>query len=137
MNQTSNDNEILLRKVNVRALDLDWIFQDENFKNMLNILSGCHDETILTTKQFRIIIDFAWQKFQKAILKYIVVPFLVMMVLIMYIVVYLMNEFNDIIYKDLTDAKVKKELQVLKVKSYIITAIVTVLVIFFAGLESL
>lgn len=128
---------VQFRKVKLQALDMDWLFQDGNLKELITVLSECSVDSILTTKQLRLVVDLIWSYFQIAILKYILVPFMVYMFCSIYNIGVLITEFNEMIYADMTNEEEQEKYHFLRLKIYLVTTIQTLLLIFFASFECL
>ena len=64
-----------LKRVTVEALDMDWIFYEDNAKTLLEILSDSQNEKVLTKKSIRTFINFMWKYYQSAIIRRIFFPY--------------------------------------------------------------
>jgi len=65
-----------LKKVTVQAIDMDWLFQEHNIEAFIGILSERTFHQHLTLKPIKIFIELLWQKIQKRIICYVLVPYL-------------------------------------------------------------
>jgi hypothetical protein len=92
-----------LKKVGVKALDLDWIFVGDNAKNLLSLLASDADPAILSKKSMRIFIEVMWEYYQKAIIIYIFLPYILYLSLLSYLGGNLVGPFINSFYDDLTD----------------------------------
>lgn len=71
-----SEGEQPLRRVQIEALDLDWIFTEDNAKILLNVLATEANNSVLTKKSIRVFVDLMWTKYQTAIIKFIFVPYM-------------------------------------------------------------
>ena len=76
-NSNVEDEDVLIKRVQVEALDFDWIFQEGNCKTLLNLLAEEANNSALTTKTIRIFVAFMWSYYKTAIVRHIFVPYLV------------------------------------------------------------
>ena len=58
------NTEATMKAVDVKILDLDWLFQDGNGRRFIIMLSKTGHETIFSTSQICTIIDLLWDKYQ-------------------------------------------------------------------------
>jgi len=49
-----------LRRVKITALDIDWLFFEDNFVKTLDILATTQNDEILISKQIKTCINFIW-----------------------------------------------------------------------------
>jgi len=66
-----------LRKVAVKALDMDWLFENNNANTILNVLAN--DDTnnrVLTQEAIQVFLDLTWEVYQPAIIKKVFIPYL-------------------------------------------------------------
>jgi hypothetical protein len=69
------EGEKPLKRVQIEALDFDWIFHDDNAKVLLSLLSSSANTKVLTRKTIKTFIDLMWAHYQKAIIRYIFFPY--------------------------------------------------------------
>lgn len=62
------------KRVTINALDFNWIFEKDNAKSIVMLLSEYGTGDLFVTKSFRILIDFLWKQYQSRIFKFIFVP---------------------------------------------------------------
>ena len=74
------EGEKPLKRVQLEALDFDWIFDENNAKVLLGLLATEANNNALTKKSIKIFIDLMWSKFQPAIILYVFVPYSIMLV---------------------------------------------------------
>ena len=79
------------QRVDVEAIDFDWIFigseknNTSNAKNLLILLNNQEDGELFVQKGVKIFIDLVWEKYQEAIVKKIFVWYLVYLALFVYL----------------------------------------------------
>ena len=129
------EGEQPLKRVQIEALDLDWIFQGDNAKTLLKILASDANNAALTKKTIKIFVDLMWSKYQQAIIRYIFIPYIAYLVCLSQLAGSVAGEFVDILYEDLEDPKIYQQYQILKIKAYVLTSLSTSLMIVFASLE--
>jgi len=64
-----------LKRVQISALDFDWIFQENNAETLLSLLASDANNEVLTKRSIKIFIDLMWGHYQQAIIKNIFVPY--------------------------------------------------------------
>jgi len=69
------EGEKPLKRVQIEALDFDWIFHGMNAKVLLSLLSSSANTKVLTRKTIKTFIDLMWDHYQKAIIRYIFFPY--------------------------------------------------------------
>ena len=69
-------------------LDFNWIFFGNQAKNFIALLSRCSNDEIFATEQIRVLIEFFWQGYFKAIINLLFLPFTVYMALFSFYVTY-------------------------------------------------
>jgi len=52
-----------LKRVTIEAIDMDWIFYEDNSEKLLNILSDTTNEKVLTKKSIKIFVAFMWKHY--------------------------------------------------------------------------
>lgn len=63
-------------RVKIEALDFDWIFQEENGKTFLEILTGLESSSIYSRKSIQILIQMLWSVYQPLILRKVIYPYI-------------------------------------------------------------
>lgn len=71
------DDESLVKRVKIEAIDFDWIFNGDNCKKMINILADNADSNVLVQKSVRVFINLIWTEFQPKIIRRIFVPYII------------------------------------------------------------
>lgn len=66
-----------MKAVDVKLLDLDWVFQDGNGKRLVNLLANTNNETLFNTKQVNTVIDLLWDRYQDEIFRKIFMNYVV------------------------------------------------------------
>lgn len=66
-----------MKAVDVKLLDLDWIFQDGNGRKLVWMLATTQNEVLFSTKQVTTIVDLLWDKYQGVIFRKIFMPYLI------------------------------------------------------------
>lgn len=75
------DSEVVLshQRVKLEAIDFDWIFEDDNCKNLLELLVKFGEKKLYKMESFRIFIELMWSYYQPAIIKWIFAPYCIYM----------------------------------------------------------
>lgn len=114
---------------------MDWVFCGDNAKTLLEILATFANNKALTTQSIKVFIDLMWSHYQVAIIKSIFIPFCVYLLLLSYLSATTIGVYMESFEKDLTiEANLQHHL-VLKVKSYAILSVGSMLFLFFVSLE--
>ena len=71
-----DDAENNLKQVEAKLLDFDWIFTENNARELIKILSETENDGIFSCAQIRVFIEFMWAGYYEAIYKTIFKPFL-------------------------------------------------------------
>lgn len=130
------EGEQQLKRVQIEALDLDWLFIGDNAKILLKILASEANNSALTKKSIKIFIDLMWSKYQIAIIKFIFVPYMAYLLFLSQLSGSVAGEFIDCLYDDMEDEAKKQRYTILKIKAYVLTSLSTCLLIIFASLEA-
>jgi hypothetical protein len=125
-----------LRRVQIEALDMDWIFEGDNAKILLDILASQANNSALTKKSIRIFVDLMWSKYQAAIIKFIFVPYMAYLITLSLLSGQVCGEFILILSEDMEKEEIRNNYIVLKIKAYFLTSIATSLMICFTSLEA-
>lgn len=133
---SENEGEDAFRRVKIQALDMDWLFHEDNFTTMLAYLADSDNDSILTALQIRVCIDFVWTFYQRAIIKFIFIPYILYLQLISQISGSLAAEYIESLHGDMEDQANQDKFQWIKIKCYAVTTVTTLLMISFATLES-
>ena len=124
------------RRVKIQALDMDWLFHEDNFTTLLACLADSDNDSTLTAKQIRVCVDFVWTYYQRAIIKCIFLPYIVYLSLISYLSGCLSAEYNESLHADMGVKENQDRFFVIKIKCYATTTLTTLLMISFAALEA-
>ena len=79
------------QRVDVEAIDFDWIFigskenNTSNAKNLLILLNNQEDGELFLQKGIKIFIDLVWEKYQAAIVKKVFVLYLIYLAFFVYL----------------------------------------------------
>lgn len=95
-----SESEHSLRRVQIEALDMDWIFEGDNAKLLLHMLATQANNSALTKKSIRIFVDLMWSKYQAAIIKFIFVPYIAYLMVLSSLSGFVCGEFILILYED-------------------------------------
>ena len=63
-------------RCNVKAIEFDWIFDDDYGKKFLVALANTEDIEVFSVEIIKIIIMFMWTYYRVAIAKWIMIPFI-------------------------------------------------------------
>ena len=95
---TDKEDTSNLRQVEAKLLEFNWIFIGQNAAKFVTVLSETDNDDIFATQQIRVLIEFLWQGYFKAIRDKLFIPFVGYMVSYSFYVTYLSkehsNEFN-------------------------------------------
>lgn len=80
------DGEAPLKKVKVQALDMDWLFENDNAKILIELLANDANSAVLTEKTISTFIQLMWAKYQPAIIRRVFIPYLVYLGIVCYLV---------------------------------------------------
>ena len=50
-------------RVNVEALEFDWIFKNDNAERLIGVLANLDNMQVLTSKPIKMFIDFMWSHY--------------------------------------------------------------------------
>ena len=64
-----------MKSVDVKLLDLDWVFQDGNGRKFIWMLALTDHELLFSTKQVNTVIDLLWDKYQSEIYRKVFMPY--------------------------------------------------------------
>ena len=67
----------LVKRVSVEAIDLDWIFLEDNAKNLILLLQNYGNGDLFNQKVLKIFINLMWEKYQPLIIKRVYIPFII------------------------------------------------------------
>ena len=70
-------------------MDLDWVFDDDNTKQLVRLLAKKADPTLLKQKTFKVFIDVLWGYYQPYIKYYVFIPFLIYSAIFIYFATFL------------------------------------------------
>jgi hypothetical protein len=70
-----------IKRVSVEACEFDWLFEGDNVETLITILARSANPEVLTTKTIKMFIHYMWEThFQKAIIYWIFVPYMVQLI---------------------------------------------------------
>jgi hypothetical protein len=58
--ETAENTAKPLKRVQISALDFDWIFQENNASTLLSLLANDANNEVLTKRSIKIFIDLMW-----------------------------------------------------------------------------
>lgn len=61
---TDEGDDDNVQKINVEALDMDWLFENNNAKRMIEVLAKADNHSVLTSKSIKIFLNFMWNDYQ-------------------------------------------------------------------------
>lgn len=70
------ESETRVKRVKVEVVDFDWIFKEDNAKNLMILLTQQDNTKIFVQRSINIFISFMWEFYQKAIIKFVFVPYI-------------------------------------------------------------
>lgn len=132
-----DENEINQTKMNIEALDFDWVFVGNNAANLLEILAQCDNPAALTKKSLKTFIDLMWKNYQPVIIKRIFFPYCFYLVILSYLSGFVSPDFIamfDTPLKD-QDEDFVYWFHIRLTKAYVFTSLATCLMICFGSLE--
>lgn len=65
------------KRVSVEALDMDWIFLNDNCRVVLRLLATEANNLVLVTKSIKTFVDLMWKYYQPVIIRRIFLPYLI------------------------------------------------------------
>ena len=93
------EGEEPLKRVTIEALDFDWLFINDNCKNLLEVLSSDANCEVLTRRSIKIFIQLMWDHYQPAITKYMFFPYCIYLIIINYVSGVLIGNYLEMIDK--------------------------------------
>lgn len=52
-----------LKRVQVQAIDMDWLFEKNNAEDLIEIISKCQSTDALTKKPIKLFVNMMWTRF--------------------------------------------------------------------------
>lgn len=80
-------------KVQIEAIDFDWIFYGENAERLIGMLAEDASDAVFTKKSIRMFISIMWENYQGAIIKNIFLPYTLYLCLLSYLAAGLIGDF--------------------------------------------
>lgn len=117
-------------------MDLDWIFYRSNAKELLHLLAENGDTSYLTQKCIRVFVHIMWEHYQKAIIKFIFIPYILYLSLLSYLGSVQIGSIVNGFYRDKDDEEANRSFYINKVVTYLILVLCSCLWISFASLEA-
>lgn len=71
------EGEIALKRVQIEALDFDWVFSGDNAKILLSVLASDANNQALTKSSIKTFVELMWSHFKIAIVKKIFFPYII------------------------------------------------------------
>ena len=88
MSNNLNEDNSNLKRLNIRAIELDWILNNTDGVKFLKTLSESDSIELFDLTIIRQIITFLWSHYRKAVFKYNLIPYLLYMALYLVYVTY-------------------------------------------------
>ena len=88
MSNNLNEDNSSLKRLNIRAIELDWILNNTDGVKFLKTLSESDSIELFDLAIIRQIITFLWSHYRKAVFKYNLIPYLIYMALYLVYVTY-------------------------------------------------
>lgn len=124
-----------LRKVKIQALDMDWLFENDNAKTLINVLANEESNpVVLTMETMQVFLNMTWEKYQPAIIKYVFIPYMIYLCLMCRLVCQSARSYIDIISFDQTPDVVAERANI-NLQIIIFVPFAVILMIFFLYLE--
>lgn len=70
------DEDSIMKRVRVEAIDFDWIFIGNNVEHMINLLADKAQSKLFIQKSVRVFINFIWDQYQPLIITRVFLPYL-------------------------------------------------------------
>lgn len=83
------------QRVSIEAVDFDWIFGPGNCKALITLLANYAKKQLYVTRAFKIFISLMWKNYQPKIVLRMLVPFIVYLILFMFMASKGSGEFLD------------------------------------------
>ena len=64
-----------MKQVEAKLLDFDWIFARNNANEMIKVLAETENDEIFSQSQVRVLIEFMWESYYKAIYSTLFIPY--------------------------------------------------------------
>lgn len=71
------EGETALKRVQIEALDFDWVFHGDNAKILLSVLATDANNQALTKSSIKTFVELMWSHFKIAIVKRIFFPYII------------------------------------------------------------
>lgn len=92
---TVKESESQIKRVSIEAIDFDWIFEGDNAREFILLLTYKARSKIYIQKSVRVFVKLIWELYQPQIVKKIFMPYLFYMMIIMYLSVYHLGGFLE------------------------------------------
>ena len=92
------DGQKPLKRVQVQALDMDWLFYGDNAKILLSLLATEANNQTLVKQSIKTFVDLMWSYYQPAIIKRIFMPYIIYLFIISQLAGRIVGQF--ILYRD-------------------------------------
>lgn len=123
-----------LMKVQIEAIDFDWIFYGDNAERLIGLLAEDAVDSVFTKKSIRMFISIMWENYQGAIIKNIFFPYACYLVLLSYLAAGLIGDFIQDF--DKAPGEEDQEMRLYhETKAYACVSAATLLMICFGSLE--
>jgi hypothetical protein len=91
--EVDKDDDTMFKRVKVEIIDLDWIFQGQNAKILIKLLADQNNSKIYVQRTINLFVSFMWKFYQKAIIRYIFLPFCFYMFTFLFLCTVQVGEF--------------------------------------------
>jgi hypothetical protein len=123
-----------LMKVQIEAIDFDWIFYGDNAERLIGLLAEDAVDSVFTKKSIRMFISIMWENYQGAIIKNIFFPYACYLMLLSYLAAGLIGDVILDFGKPVgTEDPYTAMLH--EIKAYAAVSAATILMICFGSLE--
>ena len=92
---SQESDDVSLKRVTIEAIDMNWIFREGNANTLIKVLASSANNQALTKKSIRCFIDLMWGHYQKAIIRFIFLPYCAYLVLINYLTGALIDPYYE------------------------------------------
>lgn len=85
-----------INRVSVEVCEFDWLFEGDNVETLITILCKSANPEVLTTKTIKMFIKYMWDiHYQKAIIYWIFIPYMVYLVFMIELACGTIGDFLD------------------------------------------
>lgn len=81
---------------------MDWLFIDQNAKQLLEILAEKSNPSVLVKAQIRIFVDLMWSQYKPNIINYIFLPYIGYLIVLLYMSASIIGPYHRSLEEPLT-----------------------------------